>query len=182
MNFTFEPQSIGDVVLVRRRLRRDERGAFSESYRRSAFERAGLPVDFVQDNVVSSTGGVLRGLHYQLPPAAQGKLVSVTRGTILDVALDLRHCSPSFGKWVMNELSAEGGEMLWIPEGFAHGYLVLSDSADVHYKVTAEYAPELDRGVRWDDPALAISWPTARPTLSAKDRALPLLVEAENPF
>ncbi|MHB1193060.1 MAG: dTDP-4-dehydrorhamnose 3,5-epimerase [Longimicrobiales bacterium] len=180
--FIFEPQSIPQVLLIRRRLFHDDRGWFSESYKRPAFEEAGLDLDFVQDNVVSSKQSVLRGLHYQLPPAAQGKLVSVTRGAILDVVVDLRRSASTFGRWVAAELTAEGGEMLWVPPGFAHGYLVLSEDADVLYKVTAEYSPALDRGIRWDDPALGIPWPVVAPKLSEKDRALPTLSAAENPF
>ena len=182
MSFTFEPQCIPDVVLIRRELYGDERGSFSESYKRTAFQEAGITVDFVQDNMVFSEKHVLRGLHYQLPPHAQGKLVTVSRGDIVDVAVDLRGGQPTFGKWVAARLTAGGGEMLWVPSGFAHGYLVLSDTADVAYKVTAEYDPRSDRGIRWNDPELGIAWPISSPILSEKDRALPPLSEADNPF
>jgi len=182
MSFTFEVQSIPAVILIHRRRHEDDRGTLTEFYKKSRFAEVGLDLDFVQDNQVSSTRHVLRGLHYQLPPAAQGKLVSVTRGRVLDVAVDLRREEPTYRRWVANELSGEGGQMVWIPPGFAHGYLVLSDEADVHYKATAEYAPGLDRGIRWDDPSIGIPWPTQQPHLSEKDRHLPFLPEAENPF
>ena len=182
MSFTFEPQGIPDVVLIRRSLHKDERGCFSESYKRSTFRAAGITVDFVQDNVVFSARHVLRGLHYQLPPHAQGKLVSVSSGEILDVSVDLRGQEPTFGKRVVTRLTADGGEMLWVPPGFAHGYVVLSEGANVAYKVTAEYELDSDRGIRWNDHDLGIEWPTFEPVLSEKDRILPLLSDAENPF
>ena len=182
MSFTFEQQEIQDIVLIRRTLHTDGRGSFSESYKRTPFQEAGLSAGFVQDNVVYSKKHVLRGLHYQLPPHAQGKLVSVSRGEIMDVAVDLRRREPTYGKWVATCLTATGGEMLWVPPGFAHGYLVLSGDADVAYKVTAEYEPTSDRGVRWNDPGVGIRWPVSEPVLSEKDRVLPLLSEIENPF
>jgi dTDP-4-dehydrorhamnose 3,5-epimerase len=182
MAFRFEPQAIPDVVLVQPARHVDQRGYFEETYRRSAFEQAGIAGPFVQDNFARSTRGVLRGLHYQLPPAAQGKLVSVAAGRIFDVAVDLRAESPTFGRWVGCTLDAERRSLLWIPEGFAHGYVVLSETADVVYKVTAEYAPHLDRGVRWDDPAIGIEWPVRDPIVSEKDRQQPRLETAEKPF
>ena len=181
-SFTFEPLELPGLVLVRPTRRPDPRGFFVETYKSSAFAEAGIPGPFVQDNMARSAQGVLRGLHYQLPPAAQGKLVQALRGEIFDVAVDLRRDSPTFGRWAGYRLTGDGGELLWIPEGFAHGYLVLSETADVAYKVTAEYAPTLDRGIRWDDPRVGVSWPVEHPTLSVKDRTLPLLSEAENPF
>ncbi len=182
MSFRFEPLAIPDVVLVRPTRHGDPRGYFEETYRRSAFAEAGIDVEFVQDNYAHSTRNVLRGLHYQLPPAAQGKLVSVGAGRIFDVAVDLREESPTYGRWVGSTLDAESRTLLWIPEGFAHGYVVLSDEADVMYKVTAEYAASLDRGVRWDDPAIGIDWPVADPIVSAKDRVQPSLEAAEKAF
>jgi dTDP-4-dehydrorhamnose 3,5-epimerase len=182
MRFTFEHLEIPEVVLVRPTRHRDARGFFQESYRVSSFEEAGIHARFVQDNLARSTRGVLRGLHYQLPPAAQGKLVGVAQGSIFDVAVDLRVGVPTFGRWVGRMLDEESGDQLWIPKGFAHGYVALSDVCDVVYKVTAEYDPELDRGVRWDDPAIGIEWPVADPLVSAKDREQPLLASAENPF
>jgi dTDP-4-dehydrorhamnose 3,5-epimerase len=181
MSFIFEPQSVPDVVLVRRSVYSDDRGRFAEAYNRTAFHKAGITADFVQDNVVFSEKKVLRGLHYQLPPHAQGKLVSVTNGEIVDVAVDLRKGEPTFGKWVSAHLTANG-EMLWVPPGFAHGYVVLSDSADVTYKVTSEYAPSADRGIRWNDPGLKITWPVKEPRLSAKDQTLPAFTDIDSPF
>jgi dTDP-4-dehydrorhamnose 3,5-epimerase len=182
MSFAFERLQIPDVVLVRARRLGDARGFFSELYRASAYAAAGIVGPFVQDNLARSGPRVLRGLHFQAPPHAQGKLVHVVRGSVFDVAVDLRRRSSTFGRWVGCELSAESGELLWIPPGFAHGYAVLSDGADLAYKVTEEYRPELDRGVRWDDPALAIAWPLADPVLSARDLALPALADLEGPF
>jgi dTDP-4-dehydrorhamnose 3,5-epimerase len=182
MSFRFEPLAIPDVVLVRPQRHVDRRGYFEESYRRSAFAEAGISAEFVQDNFARSARNVLRGLHYQLPPAAQGKLVSVASGRIFDVAVDLRAASHTFGRWVGEVVDAESRTLLWIPEGFAHGYVVLSDTADVTYKVTAEYAASLDRGIRWDDPALGIEWPVSDPIVSDKDRAQPTLASAEKAF
>ncbi|MFQ5537983.1 MAG: dTDP-4-dehydrorhamnose 3,5-epimerase [Gemmatimonadota bacterium] len=182
MNFTVEPQTIRDVLLIRRQRFEDRRGFFSELFRRSRFSALGLETEFAQDNLAHSRRNVLRGLHFQRPPAAQGKLVTVTRGRIYDVAVDLRRREPTYRRWVAAELSGEGGEMLWIPPGFAHGYLALSDEVEVYYKVTTEYDPKLDAGVRWNDPDLGIVWPVPEPVLSERDRALPLLREMENPF
>lgn len=181
MPFQFEPLEIPDVVQVTPTRHGDARGDFAETWRRSDFSSAGISEDFVQDNLVRSVRGVVRGLHYQLQPQAQGKLVFVISGKICDVAVDLRPGSPTFGRSVLCTLSAEEGNGLWIPAGFAHGYAVVSEEAAVMYKVTAEYAPELDRGIRWDDPTLAVPWPVTAPVLSAKDMALPLLHEAELP-
>jgi dTDP-4-dehydrorhamnose 3,5-epimerase len=182
MSFQFERLAIPDVILVRPTRRSDHRGYFEETYRRSAFAEAGIEADFVQDNFARSSRNVLRGLHYQLPPAAQAKLVSVAAGRIFDVAVDLRATSPTFARWVGSELDAKSRTLLWIPEGFAHGYVVLSETADVMYKVTAEYDASLDRGIRWDDPAIAIDWPVADPIVSDKDRAQPTLEAAEKAF
>lgn len=182
MDFTFEPLAIPDVVLVRAHRFLDERGFFQESYRVSAFAEVGIDARFVQGNLARSTRHVLRGLHYQLPPGAQGKLVTVVRGRICDVAVDLRVGTPSYGRWVAVTLDAEAGELLWVPPGFAHGYVVLSDVADVHYMVTAEYDAALDRGVLWNDPEIGVDWPVAAPMVSAKDRAQPTLAECDNPF
>jgi dTDP-4-dehydrorhamnose 3,5-epimerase len=182
MTFTFERVAIPDVVLVRPTRHADQRGFFQESYRESEFVEAGIRARFVQDNLARSTRGVLRGLHYQLPPVAQGKLVSVITGKIFDVAVDLRAGSPTFGRWVGVTLTSDVGEMLWIPPGFAHGYVVLTDTADVGYKVTAEYRPQLDRGVLWNDPAIGVQWPVEAPLVSAKDQAQPTLDRCENPF
>ncbi len=182
MAFHFEPTEIPAVVLIRPERHGDDRGFFSETYRRSAFTEAGIHADFVQDNVARSQGPVLRGLHYQLPPAPQGKLVRASLGAIFDVAVDLRGGSPTFGRWVGRELTAGEGTMLWVPEGFAHGYVVLSDEAEVTYKVTAEWERDLDRGIRWNDPGVGVVWPVSEPVLSDKDRNAPLLADIEPPF
>jgi dTDP-4-dehydrorhamnose 3,5-epimerase len=162
------------VLLLQPRVFGDERGFFMESFNQKTFnESIGQEVEFVQDNHSRSARGVLRGLHYQLPPRAQGKLVRVVRGAVLDVAVDMRRSSPTFGRWIAEELTETNHRQLWIPPGFAHGFVVLSDSADFLYKTTDYYAPEAERAVRWDDPQLAIAWPETgvAPQLSAKDLA-----------
>lgn len=158
----------------------DERGYFSETYNRQVFAASGIGDEFVQDNhSLSGPVGTVRGLHYQLPPFAQGKLVRVVRGAIHDVAVDLRRDSPSFGAHVAATLSAANGHQLYVPEGFAHGFCTLEPDTEVVYKVTAYYSREHDRGIRWDDPALGIAWPVqaAAAVLSAKDRTLPRLAD-----
>lgn len=182
MAFTFHPLKIRDVVLIRPERHLDDRGFFKEVYREGDFADAGIRARFVQDNVTLSVRGVLRGLHYQLPPAAQGKLIGVVRGTIYDVAVDLRMGGPTYGKWVARTLDVDAGDMLWIPPGFAHGYCVLSETADVFYKVTHEFDPDLTRGIRWNDPALGIPWPISDPVLSDADRKQPSFARCENPF
>lgn len=150
-----------------------------ESWNRRAFASRGLDLEFVQDNHSRSARGVLRGLHYQVHEP-QGKLVRVVSGAVFDVAVDLRRSSPDFGRWVGYELSADNKRMLWVPPGFGHGFLVLSETADFLYKTTAYYAPQWDRGVRWNDPDIGIDWPLdGAPTLSAKDEAAPWLRDAE---
>jgi dTDP-4-dehydrorhamnose 3,5-epimerase len=174
---------IPDVILIIAERFEDSRGSFMEVYRRSEFVARGLGTPFVQDNFSRSTmRGVLRGLHYQKEPEAQGKLVTVLRGTIFDVAVDIRRGSPWYGRWVTAELSGRSRTMLWVPPGFAHGFCVVSDGADVLYKCTREYAPEFDAGIRWDDPALAIPWPLEKPILSPKDTVWPRLRDAEPGF
>lgn len=173
--------AIPDLRLITPRLFGDDRGFFMERYNKAAFEEAlGRPVDFVQDNHSRSGKGVLRGLHYQLPPHPQAKLVSVLAGEIFDVAVDVRRGSPSFGRWEGVVLSAENRHQLWVPEGFAHGFLVLSESAEVLYKTSGYYAPDCDRAIAWNDPGIAIDWPLGgAPTLSGKDAAAPRLADAE---
>lgn len=173
-----------DVILIKPRVFGDERGFFFESFSQRDFEKAiGRNVQFVQDNHSRSQFGVLRGLHFQLPPFAQGKLVRVIRGRILDVAVDIRKSSPTFGKWASVELSEENHHQLWIPPGFAHGFAVLSENgADVLYKTTHYYAPEHDAGVRFDDPQIGIQWPKIPDggwILSDKDRKQPGLENAK---
>lgn len=171
--------SLPGVLLLEPKVFGDARGFFLESWNRRTFSGLGLDVDFVQDNHSRSAKGVLRGLHYQLHQP-QGKLVRVVSGAVFDVAVDLRRSSSHFGQWTGHELSAENQRMLWVPPGFGHGFLVLSDTADFLYKTTAYYAPEWDRGVRWDDPSIGVQWPMAvAPQLSAKDQVLPLLQDAE---
>ena len=163
----------------------DHRGFFSETYSRKAFEALGIRSDFVQDNhSLSAEAGVVRGLHYQLPPAAQDKLLRVVRGAILDVAVDIRRSSPTFGRYVAEVLSAENWRQIYIPAGFAHGFRTLEPNTEVIYKVTAFYAPERDRGIRWNDPALGIDWgiTEAAAVLSERDRKHPLLAEATELF
>ena len=182
MPFSFKPLEIPDVILVEPKVFGDQRGFFMETYKKSDFKENGIPYEFVQDNHSKSQRGVLRGLHYQLYPRAQGKLVRCVRGRIWDVAVDIRKGSPWFGKWVAVELSEENKLMLWVPPGFAHGFVALEDDTEVMYKVTDEYAPDLDRGIIWNDPDLAIDWPIKDPILSDKDRSLPSFNEAENNF
>ena len=166
------PLSIPEVLLFEPTVFSDDRGFFFESFNQEVFEEAtGLSPNFVQDNHSKSSMGVLRGLHYQLPPMAQGKLVRVTHGEVFDVAVDIRQGSPTFGKWVAETLSVENKKQLWIPEGFAHGFLTLTDTAELIYKTTNYYAAELDRSIRWNDETININWPgTASPILSEKDR------------
>jgi dTDP-4-dehydrorhamnose 3,5-epimerase len=178
MPFRFTTLEIPDVILVEPPLFEDPRGSFVEMYKRSEFLGAGITDLFVQDNFSHSIQRVLRGLHYQKPPKAQGKLLTVLTGEIFDVAVDLRKGSPTFGRWVSITLSAGHRQMLYVPAGFAHGYCVLSETADVVYKVSAEYAPDLDCGIVWNDPDLRIAWPIPHPLLSAKDTRLPPFREA----
>ena len=175
-----EHSAIADVLLLEPKVFSDARGFFLENYNKRAFRQAtGLEVEFVQDNHSRSSKNVLRGLHYQLHQP-QGKLVRATAGEIWDVAVDLRRGSKSFGRWTAATLSAESRRMLWVPAGFAHGFLVLSEHAEVQYKTTDYYAPEHERTLLWNDPALAISWPLAgEPVLADKDRRGTPLASAE---
>lgn len=168
------------VKLIEPKVFGDDRGFFLESWNAAAFAAAGLALDFVQDNHSRSARGVLRGLHYQWG-SPQGKLVRVTSGAVFDVAVDIRRSSPHFGRWVGYELSDANKRMLWVPPGFAHGFLVLSDSADFLYKCTTLYDAPNDRGIRWDDPAIGIAWPDTgvTPQLSGKDAVAPLLADAQ---
>ena len=165
------PTAIPEVLILEPKVFGDERGFFFESFNARSFEQAtGLKREFVQDNHSKSARNVLRGLHYQLPPKAQGKLVRVVQGEVFDVAVDLRKSSKTFGKWVGVHLSGENKKQLWIPEGFAHGFLVLSESAEFLYKTTDYYAPGDEHCIAWDDPEIGIQWPlTTAPLLSAKD-------------
>jgi dTDP-4-dehydrorhamnose 3,5-epimerase len=168
--------AIAGVLILEPRVFGDERGFFLETFNQRAFNEAtGHEVTFVQDNHSRSARGVLRGLHYQRLPHAQGKLVRVTQGSVFDVAVDIREGSPTRGHWVGADLSGENHKQMWIPPGLAHGFLVTSDSADFLYKTTDYYAPQAEAGIRWDDPALAIEWPLhgSKPVVSAKDAAAP---------
>jgi len=176
------PTALPEVLLLEPKVHGDARGFFLESWNRRAFNAAvGYEVEFVQDNHSRSARGVLRGLHYQLFPHAQGKLVRVVQGAVFDVAVDVRPGSPTLGRWVGVDLSAENHRQLWIPPGFAHGFLVLSEVADFLYKTTDYYSPADERAVRWDDPDIGIRWPleSKLPMLSDRDAAAPLLRDAE---
>jgi dTDP-4-dehydrorhamnose 3,5-epimerase len=176
---------LGVVKLIRPRRFGDDRGWFSETWSARASERLGLPTAFVQDNhSLSRPAWTLRGLHFQVPPHAQAKLVRCVRGRIWDVAVDVRSGSPTFGKWVGAELSPENGSQLFVPVGFAHGFLTLEPDTEVEYKVTDFYSPECDGGLIWDDPDLAVGWPLggASPILSPKDAKLPRLADFHSPF
>lgn len=167
---------LAGVLILEPRVFHDERGHFAETWHRERYRDAGIEADFVQDNVSYSRHGVLRGLHYQ-NPTPQGKLVSVLRGDVFDVAVDLRQGSSTFGEWVGVELSGENMRQVWIPEGFAHGFVVTAESAVLSYKCTNPYAPAHEWGLRWDDPEIGIEWPISRPVLSPKDAEAPLLRE-----
>jgi dTDP-4-dehydrorhamnose 3,5-epimerase len=165
--------TIPDVMVIEPKVFGDARGFFYESFNQTAFNEAtGLDVNFVQDNHSRSAKGVLRGLHYQLPPHAQGKLVRVVRGAVFDVAVDIRRGSPTFGQWVGMELSDDNHKQFWVPTGFAHGFVVLSETADFLYKTTDYYAPQYERCIAWNDPDIGVEWPDIgmAPLLSAKDQ------------
>jgi dTDP-4-dehydrorhamnose 3,5-epimerase len=183
MPLRFERQPIPDVVLIHTTRRGDSRGWFAETYKRSEFSAAGLLVDFVQDNEsFSAEAGTIRGLHYQAPPYSQGKLVSCLAGAIYDVAVDMRSASETFGKWISVQLRATDGVLIWIPTGFAHGFQTLEPDTHIAYKVTVEYEPRSESGIRWDDPALAIEWPVRKAVVSARDQALPAWEPSSSPF
>ncbi|MFP5257643.1 MAG: dTDP-4-dehydrorhamnose 3,5-epimerase [Acidobacteriota bacterium] len=174
---------IPGLVVVRPKVFGDHRGFFLETYSRQAYAEAGLDYDFVQDNHArSGPRGVLRGLHFQLPPATQAKLVWVTRGAVYDVVVDLRVGSPTYKKWFGIELSETNFQRLMVPRGFAHGYVTLTEDAEFMYKVDAPYAPAMDAGIAWNDPDIGVVWPVTDPVLSAKDAAQPRLAEVGSPF
>ena len=184
MPFTFKPYGgLDGLLLIEGASFPDERGFFFESFRADEWAKAGLP-PLLQDNLSRSKKGVVRGMHYQVPPKAIGKLVRCARGRILDAVVDLRRKSPTYGKSAAIELDDAGNRMFWVPPGFAHGFCALSDIADVSYKVTDYWTKGVDRGLRWNDPALGIKWPVSvnEAVVTAKDAALPLLADAENPF
>jgi len=177
--------AIPDVKLITPKIFRDERGFFSETFNARALASGGVAGDFVQDNhSLSVQQGVVRGLHYQLPPTAQDKLVRVTRGSILDVAVDIRKGSPTYGRHVAVTLSADSWDQLWVPKGFAHGFCTLEPNTEVIYKVADYYSPELERGLRWNDRDIGIEWPVSADCaiLSAKDAETPLFRDLDSPF
>ena len=182
MTFTFKKLDIPEVTLVETHSFSDDRGFFLESFKESIFTHNGINTRFVQDNFSHSVKGVLRGLHYQKNPKAQAKLVIALRGEIFDVAVDIRKNSPTFGKWVGEILSEANHKLLYIPEGFAHGFCVISEEADVLYKVSSEYSPEHEEGIIWNDHEINIIWPTDKPILQEKDSKLPLLKNTNNNF
>lgn len=182
MPFTFKRLAIPDLILIEPKVAFDQRGFFMETYKHSDFQDLGIKKHFVQDNLSRSVRGVLRGLHYQRNPKGQGKLVRCLRGKIYDVAVDIRKGSPSYGKWVGVELADDLNSMLYVPSGFAHGFVVLSEIAEVLYKCTEEYSPSDERGIIWNDPDLMISWPIDKPILSEKDGRLPPLRDADLNF
>ena len=175
MPFSFKKLDIQDVILIESQSFEDQRGYFLENFNRSIFYQNGISTKFIQDNFSYSKKNVLRGLHFQKNNTGQAKLVSVLSGEIFDVAVDIRKNSSTYGKWVSEILSGENHKSLYIPEGFAHGFCVLSDNASVLYKINQEYSPENESGIIWNDPDLNISWPISEPILSNKDKNLPCL-------
>ncbi len=182
MFLAFTRLEIPDVIVIEARAFGDERGFFAEMYKRSEFVEHGISPTFVQDNWSHSLRGALRGLHYQKHPAAQANLVSVVRGEIFDVAVDIRRGSSTYGRWVAAILSERNHRLLYVPEGFAHGFCVLSEEADVWYKVSSEYSPGHERGIIWNDPDIGIQWPIQEPLISSRDNQYPILREADNNF
>ena len=182
MGFEFEPfKTLPEIVKIQPATYVDERGWFAETYKKSNFAEHGIGYEFVQDSHSRSiVRGVLRGLHYQKEPPAQGKLVQCILGEVFDVAVDIRKGSPTYGRWVSTRLSAKQPAMIWIPPGFAHGVLSMTDEAEITYKVTCEYSAAHDRSIRWNDPAIGIQWPIPNPILSKKDSEAPLLKDADN--
>ena len=184
MPFEFKPfEHLPEVIVIEPKAFADERGWFAETYKKSKFTENGIAPEFIQDNHSRSTSkDILRGLHFQKEPAAQGKLVRCIVGEVFDVAVDIRRGSPTYCRWVSTTLSAENKRMIWVPPGFAHGVLTTSVIAEIVYKVTSEYSPNDDRSIRWNDPDIGIKWPVAKPILSKKDAEAPLLRDADNNF
>jgi len=179
------PLALPEVLLLEPRRFGDARGFFVETYNRTRWAEAGIGAEFIQDNhSMSAARGTVRGLHFQAPPRAQAKLIRVAKGAVLDVAVDIRRGSPSFGRHVAVELSAENGRQLYVPEGFAHGFQTLTEGAEVLYKVTDYYAPEAEAGLLWSDPALGIDWPVSpdEATVNLRDAGFPALDELDTPF
>lgn len=182
MPFEFKKLQIPEIILIEVKAFGDKRGYFKETYKQDVFFQNGIILPFVQDNFSLSSYGVLRGLHYQKPPFAQGKLVTAVRGSLFDVAVDIRQGSPTYGQWAGEILSEENHRMLYVPPGFAHGFCVLSETAALAYKVTAPYSAASETGIAWNDPDIGIQWPIDDPILSDRDVILPSLANADNPF
>lgn len=182
MPFIFKKTKIKDVILIQSKIFKDKRGLFLETYKYSNFSKNGIKEKFVQENYSQSKKGVLRGLHYQKNPKAQAKIITCLKGKIFDVAVDIRKGSPNYGQWISIILSEKNKYQLYIPIGFAHGFLVLSKSAQVLYRCSKEYAPEYERGIIYNDPKLKIKWPIKNPILSLKDQNWPTLEKADNNF
>jgi dTDP-4-dehydrorhamnose 3,5-epimerase len=182
MSFEIIPSQTIEPILMSTKIFKDSRGYFMESYKKSDFEKMGIKEYFQQDNVSFSSKGVLRGLHYQMNPKSQGKLVSCLKGEVLDVLVDIRKGSPNFGRWQSYVLTQDNGNLLYVPPGFAHGFLTLSRNAIFMYKCTAEYSASDERGVVWNDPDIGIEWGIKKPVISLKDKDLPKLKNAENNF
>ena len=182
MTFTFKRLQIPDIILVEPKLFLDNRGFFYESFKESDFFVNGITKKFVQDNFSHSTHGVIRGLHYQKKPRDQAKIITVVKGKIFDVVVDIRKNSPSYGKWISEIISEDDHKLLYVPEGFAHGFCVLSQEADIFYKVSNEYSKEHEMGIIWNDSAINISWPIEKPIISDKDNQLPLLKNSDSDF
>jgi len=182
MPFTFDRLAIPDLILIKTKIFPDNRGYFYENFKNSVFLSNKINKQFLQDNISHSRKDVLRGLHYQKNPVSQAKLLSVIRGEIFDVAVDIRKNSPTYGKWISEILSENNHNSLYIPEGFAHGFCVLSDEADILYKVSNEYSPQDECGIIWNDPTLNISWPITNPIISDQDKNLPTIENCENNF
>lgn len=182
MPFELLPSENLGISYISSKKFKDERGYFFEFYKKSEFEKIGIKEEFVQDNVSLSKKGVLRGLHYQKNPDAQGKLVTCLKGEVLDVIVDIRKGSPTYGKWKSYILSEENGRMLYVPAGYVHGFLTLSDEAIFLYKCTKEYSSSQDRGIIWNDPDIGVDWGVENPILTAKDKKHPLLKDADNNF
>lgn len=182
MGFIFEKKEIEGLLVVKPQVFGDDRGFFMETYKVSEFKKNGVDIDFVQDNHSKSSKNTLRGLHYQLNPKAQGKLVRCIKGSILDVAVDIRKNSVTYGKYIKVILSEENKNMFWIPPGFAHGFLSLEDNTEIQYKCTQEYSPENDACILWNDSEIGIDWGIDNPILSEKDKNAPLLKDAKNNY
>lgn len=179
MTFKLTDSDLAGVLTISSDIHRDKRGYLLETFKSSAFAASGLPDHFQQDLISFSDRGVVRGLHYQLPPGAQGKLIEVVRGTIYDVVVDLRNKSRTFGKWIGFHLSSMDGKGIWIPPGFAHGFQALEDGTLVSYKLTSEYSPESERGIFWNDPFLKIAWPVSNAIISDRDSKHPFFSDAD---